>query len=350
MRTKNLSTLLAFLLITALVCTSFIGCSRGGGSSGGGGGGTTAEDPIIIKWAHTDTEAKSNSVAALEFKEYMESKTNGRVIVEVYPNAQLGDDEEILKGIKLGTIEIYAGQGVTGMVAGEQANLSELPFVYTSYEDWRIGTFEKGGIDIFNKMLEGTGLVCVDFQYAGAKHILSSKGFYKELGDLSGFKVRVTPTDLNIAIWQALGANPTPISYGEVYTALSQGVVDGIEHSLGILLDGKFYESCKYLTLTNHTFSPYVIISNAKFVDSLPADIREIFDAGIKHVGDAQRIKEVAQQEQYVQDLIDFGCEVYVMEEHVLEQMKAAMESVYEYQAKASGRDTIDAWLATGGN
>lgn len=336
----------SFLILT-LILTSFIACGRGGQSNEGE---TTSENPIVIKFGHTDTETRSAHVAALEFQKYMEENTDGRVKVEIYPNGQLGDDEELLKGVKLGTIQLYNGAGSVGTVAGPQANVIELPFVYNSIQDWETGSFEKGGLEIFNKTLEGTGLTCIDFGYNGSKNLLSKTKVYKSVDELQGFKVRVTPTDLNLALWKAAGANPTPVSFGEVYTALTQGTVEGVDHTLGVILDMKFYEAAKYITLTNHIYQPYTYVTSQSFLDSLPEDIKATFIDGIHLMAEQQRDLEYKNEEGYMKALTDAGVEIVEMPADARQELREKMLSVYEFQKEVSGADIVDEFLATGGN
>lgn len=340
------SKVLVLLLVLALVCTSFAACGERGGEGGEADGGET----IVIKYGNTDPETKSTTVAAEWLKEYMAEQTDGRVQVEVYPNGQLGDDEELLKGVKLGTVQLYVGIGNVSTAAGPKANLIELPFIYNSYEDWYTGSFEKGGLDLFNQMIADSGLVCLDFQYEGFKSILSAKQVYKSMDELKGFKIRVTPTDLNLAIWQALGANPTPVSWGEVYTSMTQGVVDGIDHTQGTWLSAKLYEAAKYATITNHVVSPFTVVTSQTFLDSLPDDIRDIFLEGVAQMGDMQRELELENSKSYLQQLADLGVEIYEAPEEFRSEMKALMGPVYDMQREICGADVVDAFIATGGN
>lgn len=334
------------LVLAVVLCLAACG-SRGNEVPNSSG---EIDETIVIKYAHTDSEQRTTHIAAEWFKDYMNEQTDGKVKVEIYPNGQLGDDEELLKGIKLGTIQMYVGIGNAGLIAGEKANITELPFVYSSYNDWKIGTFEKGGLDIFNQTLEGSGLVCLDLQYSGLKSVISSKKLYTSMDDFKGFKIRVTPSDLNIAIWEALGASPTPVSWGEVYTSLSQGTIDGLDHSLGVMVDYKFHEVAKYITLTNHTSSPFTLLCSQDFLDSLPDDVYDIFMDGVKQMGEMQREMECEYEKDYIQILTDGGAEIAEVPAEMLAEMKEAVKPVYDKQKEISGADLVDAFLATGGN
>ncbi|MDD4593416.1 MAG: TRAP transporter substrate-binding protein, partial [Parabacteroides sp.] len=146
------------------------------------------------------------------------------------------------------------------------------------------------------------------------------------------------------------GANPVPVSWGEVFTSLSQGTIDGLDHSLGIIVDNKFYESAKYLTVTHHTSSPNTVIISQATLDSLPDDIRETFLDGAKQMTEMQRELEYKYEQKCMQTLKDNGVEIGEISDEMREDMKEAVKPVYDFQKKDSGADIVDAFIATGGN
>ncbi len=339
---------LALILVVMLILTS-AGCGRGGESSDAGADSESTE-PIVVKISNTDTGSRSTNVACEWFKEYMAEKTDGRVIVEVYPDGQLGDDPESCKGLLLGTVDIYFGlSGVVGGIVGNKLDVVDLPFLYDSYEDWVEGSFEKGGLDLYNQLLEGSGYYCLDFMYNGMKSLISTEKVYHNTDDLKGYKLRITPSDMNLAIWKALGANPTPMAWGEVYTSLVQGTIDGLDHSLGVFNDFKFYENAPYVTLTQHQSSPYTVLTSNKFLDSLPEDIKPIFLDGVAQMCEMQRADERALEAEYIQNFLDAGATVYELTKEEKDALYEQCVSVYEMQRERTGAEIFDAFLETAG-
>lgn len=338
---------IALILVVGLILATAVGCGRPSESSDAS---TGSDEPIVIKISNTDTSSRSTNVACEWFKEYMAEQTDGRVVVEVYPDGQIGDDPEACKGLLLGTVEVYFGlSGVVGGIVGNKLDVVDLPFLYDSYEDWETGSFEKGGLDLYNQLLEGSGYYCLDFMYNGMKSLVSSKKVYHNMDDLKGYKLRITPTDMNLAVWQALGANPTPMAWGEVYTSLVQGTIDGLDHSLGVFNDYKLYEHAKYVTLTQHQSSPYTVLTSTKFLDSLPEDIKPIFLEGIKQACAMQREDERTLEAEYIQNFLDAGATVYELTKEEKAALYEACESVYEMQRERTGDEIFDAFLATAG-
>jgi len=342
-----LKKLLALTLVLALVGATAAGCGRG---ETGGGEEATSEEPIIIKVGHTDTSARSTNVCIEWLAEYMAEQTDGRVVVEAYPDGQLGDDPEICKGLLLGTAQVYFGlSGVLGGIVGPQLDIVDLPFLYTSYDEWVTGSFDNGGLEIYNELLEGTGYTCVDFMYNGMMNLCSSKKVYKNSADMAGYKVRVTASEMNVKIFEALGANPTPMAWGEVYTSVAQGAVDGLTHSLGVFNDFKFYELAPYITLTEHQSSPYTVVMSTEFLESLPDDIYDIWMDGLQQACAKQRDMERGLELEYVQNFIDNGATVY---ECTAEEKAAFYElckDIYTAQRDVTGADVFDRFLATAG-
>ncbi len=338
--------LLALTLVLALVGATAVGC-------GGGGGGeeeAAAEEPIVIKVGHTDTSARSTNVCIEWLAEYMTEQTDGRVIVEAYPDGQLGDDPELCKGLLLGTDQVYFGlSGVLGGIVGPQLDIVDLPFLYTSYDQWVTGSFDNGGLEIYNELLEGTGYTCVDFMYNGMMNLCSSKKVYHNSADMAGYKVRVTASEMNVNIFKALGANPTPMAWGEVYTSVVQGAVDGLTHSLGVFNDFKFYEHAPYITLTEHQSSPYTVVMSTEFLESLPDDIYDIWMDGIHQACEKQRTMERELELQYVDDFVANGATVYACTEEEKAAFYALCADIYENQRDVTGADVFDRFLATAG-
>ena len=162
----------ALLMATAMSVTLFAGCGARGGSNPGtattGTGSTSSGDAeYVIKIAHTDSDTRSTNTCGEWLNDYLQEKTGGKVKVEMYPNGQLGDDPDLAAGVKLGTVTMYFGlASVISSIVGDKASCVDLPFLYSSYDEWVKGTFDNGGLDLFNKALEGSGYTCLDM---GAK-------------------------------------------------------------------------------------------------------------------------------------------------------------------------------------
>ncbi len=334
----------AVILILILAIGLFAGC--GGGNGGGGGGGS--DDAIVIKIGHTDSSQRSTHLWSEALGEYLEEHAPGRFVVEVYPDGQLGDTPDLVSGIKIGTVTMmFDLSSVLTAASGPDSTCIDLPYLYPSFEDWEKGTFENGGLELFNETLRDAGYYCIDMYYNGMRQVISRDKIYKTSADFKGQKVRIAQNDLNIEIWKAMGANPTPMAWGEVVTSLSQGQIDALDHSLGVFNDFNLHEIAPYVTLTNHCSSPFPIITSVAWIESLDPDDRAVLEAGVKEVAKKQRAEEYAKELEYLERFKNEGAEVYELTPAEVKAFQEIVKPVYDYQRKLVGDEMVDRWLAT---
>ncbi|NLY37158.1 MAG: TRAP transporter substrate-binding protein, partial [Tissierellia bacterium] len=262
-KTKTLS----LILVLALLITLSAGCSSKEAKA-------PADGPVVIKIGHTDSSQRSTHLWSVALGEYLEENAPGKFEVEVYSDGSLGDTPDLVSGIKLGTVTMmFDLSSVITAATGPDSTCIDLPYLYTSFEDWEKGTFENGGLELFNQTIEEAGYYCIDMYYNGIRQVISRDKIYHNKEDLKGQKVRIAQNDLNIEIWKAMGANPTPMAWGEVVTSLSQGQINALDHSLGVFNDFSLHEIAPYVTLTNHATSPFPIITSKAWIEGLdPAD------------------------------------------------------------------------------
>lgn len=308
----------------------------------------TKDGPIVIKIGHTDSSQRSTHKWSEALGEYLEEKAPGKFVVEVYPDGQLGDTPDLVSGIKIGTVTMmFDLSSVITSASGPDSTCIDLPFLYPSFEAWEEGTFENGGLELFNETLEESGYYSIDMYYNGMRQVISRDKIYKTQEDLKGQKTRIAQNDLNIEIWKAMGANPTPMAWGEVVTSLSQGQINALDHSLGVFNDFNLHEIAPYVTLTNHASSPFPIICSRDWIESLdPAD-REVLEAGVREVAKKQRAEEYAKEQGYIERFKNEGAEVYELTDEELAAFEEAVQPVYDYQRKIVGDEMVDKWLST---
>lgn len=319
----------------------------------GGCGGDTADtssgdEPIVIKIGHTDSSQRSTHLWSEALAEYLEENAPGRFQIEVYPDGQLGDTPDLVSGIKIGTVTMmFDLSSVITSASGPDSTCIDLPYLYPSFEAWEKGTFENGGLELFNETLEESGYYCIDMYYNGMRQVISRDKLYPTQAELKGQKIRIAQNDLNIEIWKAMGANPTPMAWGEVVTSLSQGQINALDHSLGVFNDFNLHEIAPYITLTNHASSPFPIICSREWIESLdPAD-REVLEAGVKEMAKQQRAEEFAKEQGYIERFKNEGATVYALTTEELAAFEAAVQPVYDYQRAIVGDEMIDKWLNT---
>ncbi len=234
---------------------------------------TTVNIAVVVNPTFVHTQA------ANWFKEEVESKLPGKYDIVVHHSGALGSETEVLQQIQLGTTQMSVC--TTGPIEAfvPEIKALEMPFLFPSYQ--AADTVLDGPIgQELAARLDKQGFTVLHFLDNGFRNVTNSKKAIKTPEDLSGMKIRTMEAPTHLAIWRAIGANPTPMAW-PIFTALQQGVIDGQENPIAVIYAAKLYEAGqKYLTLTRHVYSALVFISNKSFIDSLPeADRKVFFDA-----------------------------------------------------------------------
>ncbi len=213
--------------------------------------------------------------ACFWFKECVEQALPGEYAVNVHHSAALGSETQVLQQIQLGTTQMSVCTTAPIEAFVPEIKALEMPFVLPSYEaadkvlDGDVGK-ELG------KKFEKAGFVAVAFMDNGFRNVTNAKRPVKSPADLKDLKIRTMEAPTHLAIWRAIGANPTPMAW-PIFTQLQQGVIDGQENPIAVIHAAKLPEAGqKYLTLTRHVYSALVFVANKAFIDGLPADHRPV--------------------------------------------------------------------------
>lgn len=304
--------------------------------------------PITIKIAHTDSSSRSTNTWAEWLGEYLEEQAPGHFKVEVYPDGQLGDTTDVIAGLGLGTVEmVFDLSSCFTQVAGDASACIDLPYLYPTFEDWEKGMLENGGLDLFNEYIKDVDFYCIDLYYNGMREIISRDKVYHNTSDFKGAKVRIAQNDLNVEIWKAMGANPTPMAWGEVVTSLSQGQIDALDHSLGVFNDFNLHEVAPYVTITNHCSSPFPIIVSKSWIEKLSDDDRAVLEEGVHKMAAGQREEERANEAKYIERFEKEGATVYELTDDETAAFLEACQPVYDWMRDRVGDEVMDKWLAT---
>ena len=214
--------------------------------------------------------------AALKFKEELDKAVPGKYDVIVHPSAALGSETQVLQQLQLGTVQMSVC--TTGPVESfvPEIKALEMPFLFSSYEASDKVLDGPIGQDLL-KRFEKVGLVGMHFLDNGFRNVTNSKRAVTGPDDLKGMKIRTMESPTHLAIWRAIGANPTPMAW-PITTQLQQGVLDGQENPISVISAGKLNEAGqKYLTMSRHVYSALVFVGSKAFMDKLPAADRKAF-------------------------------------------------------------------------
>ena len=253
-----------------------------------------AQQPIVIKFSHVVAENTPKGKGSLKFKELAESRTQGRVKVEVYPNSQLFKDGEEMQMLQLGNVQMLAPSvSKFGPLGAREFEIFDLPYIFDNYDELHKVTSGPIGQLLFKK-LESKGIIGLTYWDNGFK-VMSANKPLRAPADFRGLKMRIQSSKVLDAQMRALGATPQVMAFSEVYQALQTGVVDGTENPPSNLYTQKMNEVQKYVTLSDHGVIEYAVIVNKKFWDGLPADLRATLEGAMKEA--TKYANDIARQE-----------------------------------------------------
>lgn len=247
------------------------------------GGAVLAADPIALQIGYATPLAGPHGVGAKGFEEELNRLAPGRFKVQHFPGGALGGEREMVESLQLGTLQMaIVGTAVIGNFVPE-VMVMDMPFLFRDSAHARAVLDGDIGKEILAKF-RARGLVGLTFGEIGFRHITASKRPIRSTEDLRGLKIRTMENQVHLAAFRALGAQPTPMAWTEVMTALQQGTIDGQENPISVLVSSKLWETQKHLTLSRHVFTPIAFVMSASFFDRLtPADqesIRKAAEAG----------------------------------------------------------------------
>lgn len=240
-----------------------------------------AADPIVIKFSHVVATDTPKGKAAVKFKELAEQYTNGAVKVEVYANSTLYKDKEEMEALQLGAVQLLAPSlAKFGPLGVREFEVFDLPYIFDGYDALNKITTGPVGAQLLSK-LEPKGIKGLAFWDNGFKSF-SANTPIKKPEDLRGKKMRIQSSKVLEEQMRELKALPQVMAFSEVYQALQTGVVDGTENPHSNLYTQKMHEVQKHMSLTDHGYLGYAVITNKKFWDGLPADVRTQLDKAMK--------------------------------------------------------------------
>ncbi|MDU4959172.1 MAG: TRAP transporter substrate-binding protein [Sporomusaceae bacterium] len=272
------------LAAVAAAAVLLTGC---GGSQPSGAGGAKTEKRVIK--AGIGYNEQSPQYKGLEkFKEIVERESNGRLEVQLFGNSQLGDDTKMMLALRAGTLEMT--QPSTAPISGldKKWMVFDFPFLFP---DERVADKIVDGPlgQQFLESLSSHGIKGLAFWENGYRQLSNSVREVKTPEDVKGLKIRTMENPVHLASFRAMGANPTPMPFGELFTSLQQKIIDGQENPITTIHLQKFHEVQKYVTLTNHFYSPFVFMYSQKLWNTLPQPDQELILKAAKEAGVYQR-------------------------------------------------------------
>src|SRR5258708_3581495 len=313
-------------------------------------GPASAQAPIVIKFSHVVAADTPKGKAAEKFKELAEKYAPGKGKVEVYGNSTPHKDKEELEALQLGAVQMLApSNSKFGPIGIKEFEVFDLPYILPDLKTLRKVTDGPLGARLL-KLLDPKGMTGLAYWDNGFKQMTANKKLLQP-ADFKGMKFRIQSSKVLEAQFRALGSIPQVMAFSDVYQALQTGVVDGQENTWSNIYTQKMYEVQKYATVTNHGYIGYVVVTNKKFWDGLPADIRTQLEKAMKEAtayGNGQSAKE---NEDALAEIKKSGkTEIAALTPAQDAAMRKAMEPVYKDVAGRVGQPLIDEFIReTGG-
>jgi tripartite ATP-independent transporter DctP family solute receptor len=295
---------------------------------------------VVIKFSHNQQTITPPHQAAEMFKRMVEERTNGYYDVQIFPAQQLGNLRDQVEGVAVGTIEVTQQTPATISLFVPKVAVLDFPFLWPSEEAmWKVLDGPLGQ-ELLQSMESG-GFKGVDYWSSGFKNITTGKAPVRRPDDLKGMKIRVIPSPLLSAQYEAWGATPTPVDFAELYTALQQGVVDGQENPPGTIVDVKLFEVQKYMTESRHGFLHYVMIFNKKWFDEQPQVNQGILIQAMKEAGQWQRKTMEQRDADATKRIGEAGVELIQLTPEAREQFRQLSQPVHDRFSAQVGQDYL---------
>ena len=298
--------------------------------------------PIVIKYSHVVADVTPKGKAALKFKELAEKALPGKVEVQVFPNSQLFGDGKELEALLLGDVQIIAPSLAKFGKYTPKLQIFDLPFLFDDIQ--AVDRFQASpeGQSLLNSMNK-KGITGLGYLHNGMKQFSANTKLLMPT-DAKGLKFRIQASDVLEAQFKAVGANPQKISFSEVYQSLQTGVVDGTENPWSNTYSKKFHEVQKYIVDSDHGVLDYMVITNTKWWDGLPADIRKALKTAMDEsiaYGNKAAFQEAVDFRDKV--IADKKAEVVPMSKEQKAAWRTAMKPVWKKFEGDIGKNLIDA-------
>jgi TRAP-type transport system periplasmic protein len=294
-----------------------------------------------LKLAHVATADETYHKAAVKFADLVKQYTGGKVTVEIFPNSLLGGQRELIEGLQLGTVDITLTTAAVLSSFLPKTQVIELPFMFRGREHvYKVldGPLAK---EIYAGD-EAKKLKVIDTWENGFRHITNSIRPITKPDDMKGIKIRVMESKMYIDMFKALGANPTPMARGEVFTALQTKTVDAQDNPMGQIYTSRFYEVQKYLTLTGHTYSPEVVVFSLATWNKIPANYQQAIMKASAEAKAWDRNMSAQLDKEFIQKCKEKGMQVTELTPAQIAPFQDKMDDVWETYAGVIGKDLIN--------
>ena len=323
------------LLLSCMLVLSLAAC-----------GGSSDDDQVTWILAHTITEDTALHKACMSVAEQVAEATDGKFVIEVYPNSQMGGNREVLEGMQFGTFQATVPN--VAMLGGYSSKVSvlELPYLIedTSNFDDAHAVFDSDVLEPIYEELEEAGFQWMAAWYQGNRHLTTTKTPVHSPADMKGLKIRTMESEYHMAHFNALGANAIPMAFSEVFTALQQGAIDGQENPYVNIYTQGMHEVQGYVIETAHIWDVIPLVVSKAAYDDLPPEYQKALEDAVAVATEEEWNLAAQQEEEYKQKILETGkTEIIELTPEERQAFKDAAAPVYAQCAEVIGNDLIEA-------
>jgi len=291
---------------------------------------------------YVPTEDHPVGEASRFFAERVKEKTGGRITIETFGNGVLGSEPDMQASVQAGFIDIMVGPTPNLVGVVPEFMIFDLPFFYKDFAAVDAVMDGEVGKRLFSLLQEKTGIVGLAWWDNGFRHMTNAIRPVKTVEDMAGLNIRVIPNPLFIATWKALGTNPTPLPWPELYSALENRSVDGQETPYALIYTARFYEVQKYLTKTGHVYTPFVLLASQKWFGSLSDEDKALVMEAAKESAKFQREVSRKAAEDLEQELVAKGFQIIEPTPEALAAMRERVAPVVQEYSEKIGVDLVE--------
>ncbi|MBW1700413.1 MAG: TRAP transporter substrate-binding protein [Deltaproteobacteria bacterium] len=308
-------------------------------------GTTVWAGPVVLKFGWTTAEGKTDpyAIIARQFKKALEEIAPGQFEVQLFPNRQLGDEKEMLEGLSFGTLDsaVITNSPISRIAKSFQVN--DMPFIYASEEQAHKVLDGPIGQKLM-KSLEKQNIIGLGFAEGGYRQMINNVRQIYMPKDVSGIKWRVMPNPVYIGMFRSLGGNAVPMAWGEVFTAMQQKTIDGLEIPIAVIYSNHYYEVAKYLSITNHTYSALGLLISKRKYDRLTPDQQDAVKKAARKAIAIQRQMNKENIEILIGKIKEKGMRVNAVRDP--SSFRSKVKPVYEKFRDSIGSELLDSVLA----
>lgn len=290
--------------------------------------------------AHSSTEDTVTQLYSEKFAEEVERLSDGAMRIQVYSNSSLGGDTELLESCEVGDIPFVVQNTAPQVSYLPQLALFDLPCLYSDIKDVQAVFDDEEFTSKINDIYLSGGFRLLGMADQNFR-VMTSNVKVEKMEDFKGIKIRTMENAYHIAFWKALGANPTPMTFSEVYIGLSQGTIDAQENPYEVIVSSKLYETQKYAIQTNHLPHLISLIVSEEFFEGLDADQQAIIQEAADIAKEYAREQAADRAEERIEVMESNGCEIVTVSDELYQEMREAASGVYEDIRKVVNDDEL---------